>query len=54
MLIRFTILIEVSSKLVSILDSQIDKKYKKYQDLPIDLGLVEYLQKGLPALKRLN
>lgn len=52
--IRATIPIEVQSKPVSILDSQIDKKYKKYQDLLMYLGLVEYLQKGLPALEGLN
>ena len=52
--IRATIPVEVQSKPVSILDSRIDERYKKYQDLSMDSGLVEYLQKGLPALEGLN
>lgn len=54
MLIRDTISIKVQSKPDSIFDLRIDERYKNYPDLPIYLGLVEYLQKGLPALKGLN
>lgn len=52
--IRATIPVEVQSKPVSILDSRIDERYKKYQDSSMYSGLVEYLQKRLPALERLN
>ncbi len=52
--IRVTILVEVQSKPVSILDSRIDERYKKYQDSPMYLGLVKHLQKRLSALEGLN
>lgn len=52
--IRARIPIQIQSTPVSILDSRIDKRYKKYQDLLMFLVLVKYFQKGLPALQRLN
>lgn len=52
--IRTTIPIQIQSKPVSILDSRIDKRYQKYQDLLMFLVLVKYFQKGLPALQELN
>lgn len=41
--VRIITLIKVESKLFSILDIQIDEKYKKYQDLPIYTNLIKYL-----------
>lgn len=46
--------VEVQSKPVSISNSCMDERYKKYQDLPMYVRLVEYLQKGLLALEGIN
>lgn len=52
--VRVTTLIEVESKPLSILDTRIDERYKKYQDSPRYTGLIEYLQNGMSALEELN
>lgn len=41
--VKITIYIKIKFKYFSILDIQIDKKYKKYQDLPMYTGLIKYL-----------
>ena len=46
--------IKVKSKPLCILDTRIDKRYKKYQDSPMYPGLIEYLQNGISALEELN
>lgn len=52
--IRAIIFIKVEFKSFNILDTWIDKKYKKYQDLYIYHCLIEFLQNGIFALEKLN
>lgn len=52
--VRVIIPIKVGSKALCILDTRIDKRYKKYQDLPIYFDLIKYLQNRISALEKLN